>query len=375
VRIANFYSAMPGTGFFMTPDEKILLLSLERGDSEGGNDIYLSRPDGSGGYSEPRSLGPVLNSPGFDFAPWLAPDGKTLYFASYGHMGYGSADIFVSTRLDDSWTQWSTPQNLGPALNGPGFNAYFSLSPDAASAYFSSSATPNGHKDLWRAGKAAPPDSAAAPVAEAAPSAPARAMLSGRVLDARTKQPVAGVVVKANLLANPQGIQYNATGKADNIGGYQLSLLAGRYLLSASGGGFLTVSDTITVTGSPRRDLLLLPAAVGATVDLPSIIFAQGKAGLLPASYAELNRLATALQANPATEVRLEGHTDNVGPPEKNVVLSQERVAEVKRYLVSRGVDEKRIATIGFGGAKPRYSNAREETRKLNRRVEMVIVK
>jgi outer membrane protein OmpA-like peptidoglycan-associated protein len=181
--------------------------------------------------------------------------------------------------------------------------------------------------------------------------------------------------VKATLLANTQGSQYIATGTADYTGGYQLSLLPGRYRLTVTGGGFLTATDTITVAATSRRDLLLLPAAVGATVDLPSIIFAQGKAGLLPASYAELNRLATALQASPNTEVRLEGHTDNVGPPEKNVVLSQERVAEVKRYLVSRGVEEKRITTMGFGGAKPRYSNAREETRKLNRRVEMVIVK
>jgi outer membrane protein OmpA-like peptidoglycan-associated protein len=73
--------------------------------------------------------------------------------------------------------------------------------------------------------------------------------------------------------------------------------------------------------------------------------------------------------------VRLEGHTDNVGPVDKNQQLSEDRVMEVKRYLVSRGVDEKRISTVGFGGSKPRFSNEREETRKLNRRVELVIVK
>jgi hypothetical protein len=129
LRIANFYSATPGTGFFMSADEKVLIQSLERGDSQGAKDLYVSRPDGSGGWTEPVSMGPVLNSPGWDFAPWLTPDGKTLYFSSYGHMGYGSADIFVSRRLDDSWKEWSEPINLGPGLNGPGFNAYFSLTP------------------------------------------------------------------------------------------------------------------------------------------------------------------------------------------------------------------------------------------------------
>ncbi|HEX8330121.1 MAG TPA: RICIN domain-containing protein [Hymenobacter sp.] len=374
VRVSNFYTAVPGAGYFLSNDGKILLLSLERGDAEGGNDIYLSRPDGSGGFTEPKSLGPVLNSPGFDFSPWLAADGKTLYFASYGHMGYGSADIFVSQRLDESWTRWSVPRNLGPALNGPGFNAFLSLAPDGKTAYFSSSSTPNGTKDLYRTGRAVPADSLPAP-AVAAFDPSVRAFVSGRVLDARTKQPVPGAIVKANLLANAAGVQFNATSKADNTGGYQLSLLPGKYYLTANGGGFLTIGDTLVAAGSPRRDLLLLPAAVGAKLDLPTIIFAQGKAGLLGSSYTELNRLAIALQASPSTEIRLEGHTDNVGPADKNQQLSEDRVAEVKRYLVGRGVNENRITTVGFGGSKPKFSNEREETRRLNRRVELVIVK
>lgn len=374
VRVANYYSAVPGTGFFISADEKILLLSLERGDSEGGNDLYLSRPDGNGGFSSPQSLGPVVNSPGFDFAPWLTADGKTLYFASYGHMGYGSADVFVSERLDESWTKWSEPRNLGPALNGPGFNAYLSLTADGKTAYYSSSVTSNSPIDIWRTSRAAPADSLPAPVAVVVDEA-ARIYVSGRVLDARTRQPVPGAVVKANLLPNAADVQFNATGRADNTGGYHLSLLPGKYYLSAAGGGFLMVGDTLLASGSPRRDLLLLPAVVGAKVDLPTIIFAQGKASLLGSSYTELNRLAIALQASPTTEVRLEGHTSNEPPADKNQQLSEDRVAEVKRYLVGRGVDEKRITTVGFGGSKPRYSNDREETRRLNRRVELVIVK
>ena len=373
--VGNFYSATPATGFYVSADAKLLLLSLERGDSEGGNDLYLSRRLSANAFSEPVSLGPVVNSPGFDFAPWLADDGKTLFFSSYGHMGYGSADIFVSQRLDESWTRWSVPRNLGPALNGPGFNAYLSITPDGKTAYYSSSATPNGTKDIWRTGRVVPPDSLpAAPVVAVTEASP-RAIVTGRVLDARTRQPVPGAVVKANLLANAAGTQFNATGKADNSGAYQLLLLPGTYYLSATGGGFLTVGDTLRAAGSPRRDLLLAPAAVGDKLDLPSIIFAQGKATLLGTAYAELNRLAVALQASPSTEIRLEGHTDNVGPPEKNKQLSEDRVTEVKRYLVSRGVSEQRVTTVGFGGSRPRYQNEREETRRLNRRVEMVIVK
>ncbi|GGG35923.1 RICIN domain-containing protein [Hymenobacter glacieicola] len=373
--VANYYSAAPATSFFMTPDEKILLLSLERGDSQGGNDLYLSRPGADGIWNDPVSLGAVINSPGFDFAPWLAPDGKTLYFSSYGHAGYGSADIFVSQRLDDSWTRWSEPRNVGAPLNGPGFDAYLSLSADGKQAYYAASRTANGPADLFRTVTGVAPSDTVkpAPPEPVAPAVAARTLLTGRTLDAKTRQPLA-TEVKAIRLGND--LAFNATARTDVAGGnYQLTLPPGRYRLLASRAGYLTATDTVTMSGSRALELLLVPAAVGSSLELPTLIFAQGKYTLLPASYTELNRLARTLQDNPTVNIRLEGHTDNQGRADLNVKLSEERVAEVKRYLVVKGVPETRISTIGYGGSRPRASNEKEETRKLNRRVEFTIVK
>ncbi|GAA4374329.1 hypothetical protein GCM10023186_05800 [Hymenobacter koreensis] len=373
--ITNYYSTGTSTTFYATPDQKALLLSLERADGLGGNDLYVSLPAGNGGWGEPRNLGTTVNSPGFEFAPWLTPDGKTLYFASYGHAGYGGADVFVSQRLDDSWAKWSEPRNLGPQINGAGFDAYLQLSPDGKQAYFATSRTLNGPADIVRTPTdvVAPPDTAApatpAPITAASP----RGFVQGRVLDARTRKPVAAEV-KAQRLGGD--IVFNATGRTEASGGsFQFSLVPGRYRVAATAGGFLTATDTITVTDRLTFDLLVTPAAVGARLELPTLIFAQGKSNLLPASYAELNRLARTLTDNPTVRIRLEGHTDNVGPADKNQQLSEERVAEVRRYLVTRGVAEERIATVGYGGSKPRVSNDREETRKLNRRVEFTITK
>jgi len=374
--IRDYYSASGSNTFFMTPDEKVLLLSLARDDSQGSNDLYVSLPLSDGSWSAPRSLGPVINSPGFDFAPFLAPDRKHLYFSSYGHAGYGSADIFESTRLDTTgWTAWSEPRNLGTGLNGPGFNAYFSLTSDGKRAYYASATTPDGPADLFRTVTGVlptppAPDTAAAPVVVAATP---RTLLTGRVLNAKTNQPVAGEVKAVRL---GSAMTFNATGRTEaGTGAYQFALPPGQYRLSATSGGFLTATDTITIVGSLRRDLLLVPAAVGSKLELPTLIFAQGQYELLPASYAELNRLARTLEDNPSVKIQLEGHTDNVGSPQLNLKLSQDRVAEVKRYLVSRGVPGTRIATVGYGGAKPRASNAREDTRRLNRRVEFTITK
>ncbi|GAB2953836.1 hypothetical protein GCM10027048_18880 [Hymenobacter coalescens] len=375
LEITNYYSTGTSTTFFQPADEKVLLMSLERADGQGGNDLYISQPDGGGGWSEPRSLGPVVNSPGFDFAPWLTPDGKTLYFSSYGHAGYGSADIFVSQRLDDSWAKWSEPRNLGPTVNSAGFDAYFVLGPDGKSAYWAVSRTANGPADIVRAAAGLTPaaDTAqpAAPVVATGP--PARGFVTGKVLDARTRRPVVAEV-KADRLGGD--IVFNATGRTDAAGGnFQFSLPLGRYRVAATAGGFLTATDTVLITGSQTLELLVLPASVGAKLELPTIIFAQGKASLLSGSYNELNRLSRTLLDNPSVQIRLEGHTDNQGDAQKNKVLSEQRVTEVKRYLVSRGVGQERIATIGYGGDRPRASNEREETRRLNRRVEFTITK
>ncbi|UOR03838.1 RICIN domain-containing protein [Hymenobacter aerilatus] len=370
--IRNYYSLSPANTFFMTPDEKVLLLSIERSDSQGSNDLYVSYSLADGTWSEPQTLGNVINSPGYDFAPWLSPDGKTLYFSSYGHAGFGGADIFASTRLDTlGWSSWSVPRNLGGSINGAGFDAYLSLSGDGKQAYFASAPKPDAPADLFRTitgvtQEPPAPDTTAKPVL-------ARTMLTGKVLNTKTSQAVSAEVRAVRLGSD---IVFNATGRTDaGTGFYQFSLPPGQYRLTATSTGFLTASDTVTVAGSMRRDLLLVPAAVGSKLELPTLIFSQGKFDLLPASYEELNRLARTLADNPAVSIQLEGHTDNVGNPQLNVQLSLERVQEVKRYLVSRGVAANRITTVGYGGAKPRASNAREETRRLNRRVEFTITK
>jgi outer membrane protein OmpA-like peptidoglycan-associated protein len=378
LEIANYYTTGPATSFFMTPDEKVLLLSLERSDSQGANDLYVSQPAADGIWSEPRSLGSAINSPGFEFAPWLAPDGKTLYFSSYGHAGFGSSDIFVSTRLDDSWMRWSEPRNLGTPLNGPGFDAYFSLTADGQQAYYASARTPNGPADLYRTAAGVPPttvpaDSTAPAVAVTPPAAAPRTLLIGRVLNAKTRELLAAEVKVIRL---DNDIAFNATGRsAAGSGAFQLTLPAGRYRVAATSPGFLTATDTVRMTGSRTIDLLLVPAAVGSSLELPTLIFAQGKFTMLPASYAELNRLARTLADNPTVNIRLEGHTDNQGNADLNQKLSEDRVAEVRRYLITRGVPERRLSVVGYGGSKPRASNDKEETRRLNRRVEFTIVK
>jgi len=109
-------------------------------------------------------------------------------------------------------------------------------------------------------------------------------------------------------------------------------------------------------------------------VVLKDILFVQSKFDLLPQAKKELDLIAEWLLRDTEVRVRFIGHTDNQGDPKLNVLLSEQRVANVKQYLVSKGIAADRIETVGYGGAFPIADNTWEESRKLNRRVEMEII-
>jgi outer membrane protein OmpA-like peptidoglycan-associated protein len=102
--------------------------------------------------------------------------------------------------------------------------------------------------------------------------------------------------------------------------------------------------------------------------------FVTGKDIINPKSYASLNALAKLIMARPEFRLRLSGHTDNVGKPAANMLLSQKRTEAVKRYLVKRGVATDRVVAEWFGQTKPKASNKTAAGRAKNRRVEMKVL-
>ena len=112
----------------------------------------------------------------------------------------------------------------------------------------------------------------------------------------------------------------------------------------------------------------------GKTYRLSNLLFPQSDYRIQPGSYAELDKLAEVMRQQPTLRIELAGHTDNVGDPRLNVELSRKRVEAVKSYLVGKGIERERIQTVAYGGSRPVADNAREETRKLNRRVEVRVI-
>lgn len=135
--------------YYLSRDRRTLILAMESWDSEGGKDLYVSFSDDELHFSRPVSMGFAINSGGQEMAPFLSDDGRHVFFSSDGFPGYGGQDVFVAERLDDSWTRWSAPENLGPSVNSPAWDAYFYYHAGTDRAYLASNRGNIANEDLY----------------------------------------------------------------------------------------------------------------------------------------------------------------------------------------------------------------------------------
>ena len=105
-----------------------------------------------------------------------------------------------------------------------------------------------------------------------------------------------------------------------------------------------------------------------------NLLFETGSDVIISSSFPSLNGLAGVLNNNNTYQLHLEGHTDNVGEDQSNMILSQKRAISTRAYLVKMGISDSRITAAGFGETRSKASNDEEAGRKLNRRVEMILI-
>ena len=133
----------------ITADGKTLYFSSERPGGLGGRDLYVSRKMANGNWGPAKNLGKNINTDLNEDAPFIHPDGVTLFFSSEGWNSMGGSDIFYST-LNTKDSSWSIPTNLGYPINSPGDDRYYVLNGDGSMGYFSSNRKGgNGQQDLY----------------------------------------------------------------------------------------------------------------------------------------------------------------------------------------------------------------------------------
>lgn len=348
----------------ISSDGKTLYYSSYR-DSANGLDIYKVEKDENGNWSNPINLGEPINTTDDEKSPFIHTDNQTLYFSSNGHMGVGGFDIYVAKK--DANGKWYPPQNIGYPINSEDDDLGFFASLDGKKGFFSSNTLKNGVGgwdiytfDLPQNVK---PDKVL--------------FLRGEVRD-ENGEIIADAKVELKDLTTNKTVKIPLDGKTGKY--VYAQAVKSDYNLTIQKEGYFYQSEIFKKNdsasfGTPKTiDVKLGQVKVGASFIVRNILFPTDSYELPETSKSELNNFVIFLQQNPTIKVSINGHTDNVGKDDKNLVLSRNRAKAVLNFVVSKGINAGRLSSDGFGKDKPIADNRIEKGRALNRRTEVVIL-
>lgn len=352
----------------VSSDNRFLFFSSERAGGFGGKDIWKTEitgidQHGNIQWGETTNAGDKINTAGNEISPFLHPNNTDFYFVSDFHTGMGGMDIFRAQTSHD--LSFGVPENLGYPVNTSADEQGLFISTDGMQAYFASARDKQTGMDIYKF----PTD----PRMRPEPATFVKITVTNR----KTGSPVAANVELTSLNNIPELYAV----QADNSGMAFLCVPAGKdYALHVSATGFLFYSANINVSDQQKstftngHHVSLDPVDPGMIMELYNIFFETDSFRILPESEPELLRLAGFLTLNPTLNVEIQGHTDSSGIKEKNQVLSEKRAESVYQYLMSKGIDEKRLDWAGYGAEKPVAGNDSPEGRRLNRRTSVKIL-
>ncbi|MEL6673607.1 MAG: OmpA family protein [Bacteroidota bacterium] len=347
----------------LSGDGKTLYFASNRPGGQGGRDIWFT--EFTGNYWTPaQNLGDLINSAGNEDAPFLHADGKTLYFSSDLHPGFGAEDLFVSY-LDEN-DSWSAPRNLGYPLNTVAVESQIFVSANGRQAFINSDREGGqGGSDIYE-------------FEMDQRNRPQRAtFLRGVTVDSLTRVPVYSRIRLIDVESGDT-IRTIFSGRSD--GKFLMSLpLNKEYAAFVEAKGYLFTSQNFYLKQIEEEtyfDLTipLLPIRKEVSVVLNNIFFESGSYELAPNSGVELRFLVDYMRRNPGLRIEIQGHTDDVGSDQDNLVLSQNRAESVRSYLIQQGVPANRIEAKGYGESQPVSGNITDEDRARNRRTEFKIL-
>jgi len=348
----------------ISADGKTLYFVSDRQGGFGGYDIYRSIKNEKGEWGTPINMGPTINSKGNEKAPFIHPDGKTLYFSSDGWIGFGGYDIFYS-RMNDNGS-WSKPKNLGYPINSPDDEVGFFVSTDGSKGFFASNKYKGkGGWDLYSFN-----------LYEDA--RPERILfLKGTVRDENTDDPIRARIE----LKNVETKTVSEIPMDTNTGNYvAVAPYNNDYVMTVKKADYVYETKYIARVDSSHPavrnvNVEIKPIELNQSYRINDIYFGFNKFDLTDESKFVLDQLIEFLSENPVICIQIQGHTDNIGKDADNLKLSENRARSVYNYLVLRGISQSRLTYRGFGKTMPVAENDTEEGRARNRRTVFVITK
>lgn len=350
----------------LSANGKYLYYSSSDPNGDGGMDIWRVEMSGERVVSYPQHLKGGVNTKNDDCSPFIHPDGKTLYFASNGHLGMGDYDLFVSRLMPDG--KWSEAENIGYPINTNKEERSLIVNTRGSLAMYASEREEGfGGLDIYEfeLPKEVQPNVVT--------------YVKGRVYDVETNNSLAAIC-KLYELESGENVAIQASDEVD--GKYLVCLPKGfDYAFNVEKEGYLFYSENFSLKDIESDDdtyildIPLQPIKEGQSVVLKNIFFDFNQYSLKSESYVELKRLVQFMQRNSHISIEIGGHTDNVGTVAYNQKLSTDRAKSVYDYLINQGISIDRLSYKGYGFDVPIADNSTEVGRAKNRRTEFKIVK
>lgn len=329
------------------------------------NDIFVATRDSKGNWSEGRPLD-ELNTAGKDKSPFLHQDSETLYFVSSTsdeRKGMGGTDIFYS-RMENG--KWAKPKNIGFPINTEEDEIGIFVSTDGKLAYYSSK-----QGGIWNIYSfELYPEARPKPVT----------LIKGEIKD-KNGDPISDASIElayANsgktetIKVNGDDGKYAAIIKTSEPQDVIVTVKKDKHAFESKLLDKEKIAGKISIRGN---NLEAKPLKAGEAYTIKDILFETNSFELSLKSKFILQQFAKFLKENPTIQIMIQGHTDNVGDDLKNLELSENRAQEVKKYLISLGIEETRLKAKGFGETKPKLPNDDPYKRSINRRTDFLIEK
>lgn len=340
----------------LSHSEDTLFFASDRLGGFGMSDIYYSVKDKSGNWTFAQNAGPIINTRNNEVSPFYHPKYPILYFSSNGHiMTFGEFDIYKT-----SWggKHWLEPVNIGPLVNGPGSEFYFTIDSESREMFYArSNENDLDNLDLY---------TFPLPM-EAQPGATTK--LKGTLTDSITGKPFKGIV---SIIDLDNGIEVSPKFLNED-GSYEFNLINNNnYLLVVQGDDFFRIEEVFYLDGDKEINTLTEPMA--SKMRFESIEFDNGKADLKPSMFYDLDKIIDFLLDHPEFRLHISGHTDSDGSEDFNQRLSEQRAANIQMYIVDFGrIKPSRVTAQGYGSTRPIVSGNTPDAKKINRRVEFEI--
>lgn len=348
----------------LSADGNTLFYAVNRPTSR-NNDIYIVQRDQNGEWGTPRPFDEI-NTAGKDKSPFLHQDSETLYFVSEvskDRPGVGGLDIFYIRHENGQWTK---PKNIGYPINSAEDELGLFVSIDGTVGYFSSRVGGTWNIYSFELYDEARPKSVA--------------ILKGELKD-EAGQPVKDAKIEiayensdevTEVKVNGDDGKYAAIVKTDRKQDVMVTVKKEGHAFDSK----LIAKEEfgkkdVAVRG---KDLNVKELKVGEAYTINDILYGTNSAQLNEKSKFILRGFARFLKENEGIQVAIQGHTDDVGDDAQNLDLSEKRAQGVMNYLVSLGVDKKKLSAKGYGESMPKVENNSEQNRALNRRTDFVIV-